>query len=90
MGRKRIKKKDSVMPFRETVAYRFLLAAGSFVLFLIASIQAIRSIQLGNTTAIIISAVLAAATVTFAFHNVNQMRKARVPRRTAQRMRRHL
>ena len=89
MGRKRIKKKEAVIPFRETVAFRFLMMVATFILFVIASIQIIRSIQLGSTPAIIVSALLAAAAAALTIYNLVQMRTARVPRRTAQRMRRN-
>ena len=89
MGRKRIKKKEAVIPFRETVAYRFIVVVAAFILFVIASIQIIRSIQLGSTPAIVVSALLAAATAFFTVYNLKQMQNAKVPRRTAQRMRRN-
>jgi hypothetical protein len=89
MGRKRIKKKEAVLPFRETVAYRFIMVAAAFILFVIASIQIIRSIQLGSTSAIVISALLTATTAFFTVYNLKQMQNAKVPRRTAQRMRRN-
>jgi hypothetical protein len=89
MGRKRIKKKEAVIPFRQTVAYHFLMVLASFILFVIASIQIIRSIQLGSTPAIVVSALLSVATGGFTVYNLNQMRSAKVPRRTAERMRRN-
>ena len=89
MGRKRIKKKEAVIPFRETVAYRFIMVVVAFILFVIASIQIIRSIQLGSTSAIVISALLTATTAFFTVYNLKQMQNAKVPRRTAQRMRRN-
>ena len=89
MGRKRIKKKEAVLPFRETVAYHFIMVVVAFILFAIAAIQIIRSIQLGSTPAIVVSALLAAATAFFTVYSINKMRKAKIPRRTAQRMRRN-
>ncbi len=89
MGRKRIKKKEAVIPFRETVAYHFIMVVAAFILFVIASFQIVRSIQLGSTPAIVISALLAVATAGFTVYNLNRMRNAKVPRRTAQRMRRN-
>ena len=87
MGRKRIKKKNAVLPFRETVAYRFIMAGTALVLFLIASIQAIRSI--GNTPAVVVFGLVAAAAATLAIYNTKQMSSAKVPRSTIQRMKRH-
>ncbi len=89
MGRRRIKKKEAVLPFRQTVAYRFIMVVAAFILFLIASFQIIRSIQLGSTPAIVVSSVLALITAAFTVYNLNQMREAKVPRRTAQRMKRN-
>ena len=88
MGRKRIKKKEAVLPFRETVAYHFIMVVAAFVLFVIASIQIIRSIRIESTPAIVVSALLAVAAAFFVIYNLGRMRTARVPRRTAQRMRR--
>ncbi len=89
MGRKRIKKKEAVIPFRQTVAYHFMMVVAAFILFVIASIQIIRSIQLGSTPAIVISALLAGATGIFTVYNLKQMQSAKIPRKTAQRMRRN-
>ena len=89
MGRKRIKKKDSVLPFRETVAYRVILAGVGFILFLIASIQTIRSIQLGNTAAIVISGLVSVLTIAFTVYNLKGLQDAKVPRSAAQRLKRH-
>ena len=89
MGRKRIKKKETVIPFRKTVAYHFIMVVAAFILFVIASIQIVRSIQLGSTPAIVVSALLAVAAAGFTVYNLNRMRNAKVPRRTAQRMRRN-
>lgn len=89
MGRIRIKKKDSVLAFRETVAFRFILAVSCFLIFVIASIQTLRSIQQGNTPSIVISLVLSVAAISFAIYNVSKMREAKVPRRAAQRMKRY-
>src|SRR5262245_39702372 len=36
MGRMRIKKKEAVLPFRETVAFRMIVLTGSVIVFLVA------------------------------------------------------
>lgn len=88
MGRMRIKKKDAVLPFRETVAYRFTMVAAALILFLVASIQALRSIGQNTATAVVFG-LIAAATAAFAIYNLKQMSGAKVPRHTIQRMKRH-
>ena len=88
MGRLRIKNKESVLPFRQTVAYRFILLATLLIIFLLAAVRTIGSMQNGSTTALIISIGLALGAVIGAFYNLEKMRHARIPKKTAQRMRR--
>ena len=88
MGRMRIKKKDAVLPFRETVAYRFIMVGTALISFLITSVLAIRSIG-QNTVTVVVFGLIAAAMAGFAIYNLKQMSGAKVPRRTIQRMKRH-
>ena len=88
MGRLRIKKKEAVLPFRQTVAYRFILLAGLLIVFLYAGIQAIASLQSGETTVLFIAIGLAVGSALGAFYNLERMRYARIPKKTAQRLRR--
>jgi archaellum biogenesis protein FlaJ (TadC family) len=87
MGRIRIKKKDTVIPFRQTLAYRTILAGASFVAFIVALFVMISSISTNMTMAIAAVAVGAAAAFGV-FYNLDHMRHARVPKRTLDRMKR--
>ena len=88
MGRLRIKKKEAVVPFRETLAYRMLLASGSVLVFLAALYSAINSLRSGNTISLIASAVVAIVAAFAVFHNLDHMRDVRIPQRTLKRMKR--
>src|SRR5215471_11549097 len=52
MGRMRIKKKDAVIPFRETLAYRMMLAGGSLVVFIVALYVLVGAISTSMAAAI--------------------------------------
>ena len=88
MGRLRIKKKETVLPFRETLAYRMLLATGSVLVLLIALYSAIGGMRTGNTIASVVSAAVGIVAAFAVFHNLDRMRDARVPQRTLKRMKR--
>jgi hypothetical protein len=88
MGKLRIKKKEAVLPFRQTVAYRFMILAVAFVVFLIAAYQMVSSLLVGDTNTFIVAAVLAVATAVTAYFNLERMKEAKVPKKTLQRMRR--
>ena len=88
MGRLRIKKKEAVMPFRETLAFRMLLASGSILVFLVALYSTISSVRTGNTIALVASAAVAVAATVAVFYNLNHMRDVRIPQRTLKRMKR--
>lgn len=75
------------MPFRETVAYRTLLAGASFLAFVIALYILIGAISTNTTLAFAAGAVGAAAAYGILF-NLERMRSARVPKRTLDRMKR--
>ena len=75
----RIKKKDAVLPFRETMAYRLLLATGSLVLLLGTLYFLVRYMQSGNTTGLIISIATGVMAVTSLFYNLGEVRNAKVP-----------
>src|SRR2546427_11573848 len=53
MGRFRIKKKEVVIPFRETLGYRMILLTGSIIMFLFASYVMIGSLPAGITASFI-------------------------------------
>src|SRR5688572_6718611 len=85
MGRMRIKKKDAVIPFRQTMAYRLLLAVGSLVLLLFTVYFLTTYLRSGNTTGTIISAAAAVMAVTSLLYNLGEVRNARVPASTLKR-----
>jgi hypothetical protein len=87
MGRMRIKKKDTVIPFRETAAYRMIFAGGSLAAFIIALYILVGAISTSITTAIAAGAVAAAAAFGI-FYNLDHLREARIPKRTVNRMKR--
>ena len=88
MGRLRIKKKDMVIPFRQTMAYRLALAAGSLVLVILTTYFLMRYIQSGNNVGIIVSIAGAVMAVTSLFYNLGEVRNAKVPASTLKRARR--
>ena len=88
MGRLRIKKKENVIPFRDTLAYRLLLAAGSVVLFLITVYFLMKYAGSGNNVGMIVSALSAVMAGTAVFYNLGQVRNARVPASTLKKARR--
>ena len=88
MGRLRIKKKEAVIPFRETLAYRMMLLAGSVVVFLIALYILISALQAGITVSFVASGVIAAAGAFAIFYNADHLRNAKIPKQTLSRMKR--
>ena len=88
MGRLRIKKKEAVLPFRQTVAYRFIIVAVLLIVFLIGGTRAINSFQRADTTGMIVGIALALASAVGAFYNLEKMRYARIPKKTAMRIKR--
>jgi len=88
MGRLRIKKKEAVIPFRETLAYRMMLLAGSVVVFLIALYIMVGALQANITVSFISSGVIAAAAAFGIFYNLDHLRHARIPKQTMNRMKR--
>jgi hypothetical protein len=87
MGRMRIKKKESVLPLRETMAYRMILIGVSLLVFLVALYILMGAISTNRNAAIAAGAVGLAAAFGI-FYNLDQLRFARVPKRTMSRMKR--
>jgi hypothetical protein len=85
MGRMRIKKKEAVIPFRETLAYRLLLATVSVILLGFTLYQLLSAIRSRNTTLLTVSAMMSALAAMAFFYNLGQVRNARVPERTLKR-----
>jgi hypothetical protein len=88
VGRLRIKKKEAVIPFRETLAYRMILLAASVVVFLIALYTTIGGLQAGIRVSSIVSGVVGVAAAFAIFYNVNHIRDAKIPKQTLSRMKR--
>jgi hypothetical protein len=88
MGRLRIKKKENVIPFRDTLAYRLLLATGSVFLFLITVYFLMKYAGSGNNVGMIASAISAVMAGTAVFYNLGQVRNARVPASTLKKAKR--
>ena len=88
MGRLRVKKKEAVIPFRDTLAYRLLLAAGSVFLFLLTVYFLMKYAGSGNNIGMIASAISAVMAGTAVFYNLGQVRNARVPASTLKRAKR--
>jgi hypothetical protein len=88
VGRLRIKKKEAVIPLRETLAYRMMLLAGSVVVFLIALYLMISALQTGITASFVISGVIAAGGAFAIYYNVEHIRDAKIPKQTLNRMKR--
>src|SRR5262245_26008140 len=86
MGRMRIKKKEAILPFRETMAYRMILAGASFIV-LMSAIYFLFALSTNTTLAIAAGAVGVAAAFGI-FYNLDQLRYAKVPKRTMNRMKR--
>ena len=88
MGRLRIKKKETVIPFRETLAYRMMLLAGTVVVFLIALYIMVGALQANITVSFISAGVVAAAAAFAIFYNLDHLRDARIPKQTLNKMKR--
>ena len=88
MGRPKIKKKEAVLPFRETVAFRFILVAISGMLFLIAASQIVGGIRDENSTLLVIAIVLTVGTGGLTLFNLTQISHGKVPKSAQQRMKR--
>lgn len=88
MGRMRIKKKESVIPFRDTIAYRLLLTTGSIILMVFTFYELAVGITTRNTTLMIVAAVAAAMSGLATYYNLGQVRNARIPERNLRRIKR--
>ena len=77
-----------MIPFRETLAYRMILLAGSVVVFLVALYIMVGALQPNVTISFIASGVVAAACAFAIFYNVDHLRDARIPKQTLHKMKR--
>ena len=87
MGRLRIKKKDLVIPFRQTLAYRSILLAGSVLLLFFGLYVLYGAMISKQTPAFLLSAFLGIVGAALTFYNYDQLRHAKIPERTAKRAR---
>lgn len=88
MGRIRIKKKDRVLPFRQTVAYRFIFVAVALIAFAVAIFLVFRALISGDTQTLVVASGVAAASAFLGLHHFSRMQTARIPKQTLQRMKR--
>ena len=88
MGKLRIKKKEAVLAFRQTYAYRFIILAFTMAVFLFSAYQMVVSLVARNATTFVIATVLAGATSLSAYFNMDRLKEAKVPKKTIQRMKR--
>lgn len=87
MGRIRIKKKEAVIPFRQTLAFRMILLTGSVIVLLVALFTLAGAFST-NITVAIVSGVVSIAAAVAIFYNIDHMREAKIPKQTLNRMKR--
>ena len=88
MGRLKIKKKDTVMPFRETMAYRMMLLTLSIVFFVYTVYEMTMAMAQNNMLAFIIAALIGVAAAFAIFYNLGRLRGAKVTSAAMRRMKR--
>jgi hypothetical protein len=83
----RIKKKEAVLPFRETLAFRMILLTGSVVLFAVVLYFLVGAIRTSIPAAVTwgVVGVMSAFAV---FYNLDHLRDAKIPKQTLNRMKR--
>ena len=84
----KIKKKDVVEPFRETLAYRMMLLTGWILVFIFATYQFITAVRAGSTIGLIIAGALSAGAIFGVIYNSGRLKSAKIPPRTAKRLHR--
>jgi uncharacterized membrane protein required for colicin V production len=87
MGRLRIKKKEVVLPFRDTLAYRMILLTVSIIAFVVAFVVLIGAFQ-GPTRTLIISSGFTVAAAAAVLYNLGHLRDAKIPKQTLNKMKR--
>ena len=87
MGRLRIKKKEVVIPFRETMAFRLIIVSGWVVVFIIA-LYTLSGAFRTSTPLAIISGIASVAAAYGIIYNLDHMRDAKIPKNTLNRMKR--
>jgi hypothetical protein len=87
MGRMRIKKKEAVIPFRETLAFRMIIVAGWVIVFFVA-LFILASAYRTNIVLAIVSGIASVAAAYGIIYNLDHLRDAKVPKQTLNRMKR--
>ena len=87
MGRMRIKKKEAVIPFRETLAFRMIILAGWVVVFFVALVILAGAFRT-NIVLAIVSGIASVASAYGIIYNLDHLRDAKVPKQTLNRMKR--
>jgi hypothetical protein len=87
MGRMRIKKKEAVLPFRETLAFRMILLSGSVVVFVV-SLYFLAGAIRTSIPAAVTWGVVGIACAFAIFYNLDHLRDAKIPKQTLNRMKR--
>ena len=88
MGRLKIKKKEVVLPFRETLAYRMILLTVSVISFVVALYVASGALRANVSISFIAFAVIGVAAAIGIFYNFSRLRDAKIPKKTLNRMKR--
>lgn len=88
MGKLRIKKKDDVIPFRQTLAYRMAMLVLSISAFIYLIYEMIMAWSVNNTFAFLIAGIPACVAAFTIFYNLDHLRDARIPARTQKRLNR--
>ena len=83
----RIKKKEAVIPFRETLAFRMIIVAGWVVVFFVA-LYILAGAYRTNIVLAIVSGVASVAAAYGIIYNLDHLRDAKVPKQTLNRMKR--
>ena len=81
----RIKKKETVLPFRETLAFRMLLLGVSVLVFIVA-LYIFSGAFRSNIPLAIGAAVVTIGAAFAIFYNLDHMKEARIPKQTMNRM----
>jgi hypothetical protein len=87
MGRMRIKKKEAVIPFRETLAFRMILLSASVIVFIVALYFLAGAIRTSIPMAVV-SGVVGIGAAFAVFYNLDHLRDAKIPKQTLSRMKR--
>jgi hypothetical protein len=88
MGRMKIKNKNFVEPFRETLAYRMMLLTGWILVFIFATYQFITAVRADSTVGLIIAGALSAGSIFGVIYNANRLMAAKIPASTEKRLHR--